>query len=350
VVTDPWRSLDTALKLDRQADIDHFRKRVAGASGEDVSLHEAITRFNDARARDEAADVSAVRKRLSVTRRGAQLAEGLEMIGYRLLREPDGRHRCTVVVRPQRVRRQNLGLQWRATSRASREWLRRKLGAYSGKTAFDVPPPMWKAGWLYWAEFHVEAPRSRYELHVGLEFKDSEILRDGRSHSSSFGIRCEILPEGEHGELDARAAEIAVAPEAGPQARDIGGRFLVSGCVAAREAAGRPWRTRLVIQAQDDDPPRYRWEVHGKGGFKGAALASFAFPEADEEELSRGEQRVVGMTLPARSEPGRELALKVIAPRERGGRPRFRLLEGEMGIRFPFHRLVELDAYRWLWK
>jgi len=349
VATDPWRSLDYALKLGRARDAAHYRERTAAAAGE--GLHAAMARFNDARARGAASDLEAVRRQLKVTRRGARLAEGLEMIGYRLVREPDGRQRCTVVVRPQRVRRQNFGLRWRASSRASREWLKKRLGTYRGDAVFDVPPSMWRQGWLYWAEFHVEAPLERYELHVGLEYKDSEILRDRKSRSSSFGLICETLPDGDLTALDARAAEIAAAPGAGREVSDIGGRFLLAGCVAAREAAGRAWQARVVIQAQENDPPSYRWQIHDKKNKERGVRAGFDFPAADEEELSRGEHRVVRARLPADLDPGSgRLHFRVEAPAESSGQARFRLLAGEIGIRFPFHWLVELDAYRWFWK
>ncbi len=362
VVTDHWRSLDYALKLDRSKDAYYHRlKTIEGAEVPDP-LHKAIAEYNYAKSKGEKPDTDSVMKGLDTPKKPIKLPGGIKLVGYRLLREPDGAQRVTLVYSANKKLDQNYFATWEARPETETEAFKGKFKTHKREQPFDVPSSFWKPGWLYTAEFDMGVPFERWKLTTGMEYYDSFKVVDPKNHKDDFQLHCATLPLGEADRLDGLASRIknqvdreaqlnALMQKSGLKKptrkiyKKLGDDFTVLGCLAAQTEKGKDWQVRMVVRTDHLPQSDYTWSFYSSVRNE-KWERKVKYPE-DGRLTIRGDRRILSFNVSGKSRlPARGVQVKIAAPRGKSQRADQRLTVGNMGTILPLHWLLRLDAYR----
>ena len=356
LVTDHYRSLDYALKLDRAADADyHLAKIQDGATVYDP-LHKALAEYNLDQLRKGKTDFSPVKNYLDAGKKDIKFPSGIEMVGFRLLPEADGRTLATVVFKPHRPITANYQLTSEMRCESKRRKVRDTIGSVRKEWPFDVPTSMWKPGLLYTAEFYLEAPMELYRFSVSMAYYDSIAIQNPADKSFDFQLSANLLADEQFpklGELTQSIVEgegpqtaeewkaLGVGANHWKNGLEVGQKFKIRSVLVVSEGKNKGWQGRMVVEALAGETEEYRWNLN-----LDSCKPNLTLPQKGKK-IAAGETQVLNFTLNKECDPRlKPIALEVLAPKFPSQDKDQILMTADMGIRFPFHSLVRYDTYR----
>lgn len=348
-----WRSLDYALKLDRKGDVGYYRSTIQ--KGEDlkidkVDLYRSITQYNLHISKGLQPELSELQQHLVIPKKALFMNDEIELLGYRIQRQNDGRQRITAVFKAHKRLVQHYHLQWRVKPRSLSEhtWYTKRLREFSDIAVFDVPTFFWKPDWIYYATFTVDIPFERYKIETRLKYVDAVSVQKKGIVSFKLKLQCKKLKKVAKDTLSKWKFERDMSLLPDDQDRiEVGKDFFIYGCAFARTGKKSNWHLALRVGTSEYNRIPFRWRIMKPRRVR--AVAEMRYPK-NIHPVKEGKRKTLLFNL-RKEKADRWSYVRLQIAEEIGWDTEYQqIATQEVGIRFPFQFLVEADALRWIWR